>query len=157
MPTIYLYRYSGENERVDKTSLLSDVSTYSGNFRDSVDLHSPVFLIEDTIPASYNYCSITVGTETRYYFARVDNVRTGLSLIHCDIDVLMSFDISAVPVIPARSASANNPYIIDTRQPVETTIQHYNLLFNGDNLDYNNMSMIAGIVGTGGEPDIQGG
>lgn len=156
MPTIYLYRYSGENERVDKLSMLSDVSTYSGNFRDSVDLHSPVFLIEDTVPASYNYCCIAVGTETRYYFARVENVRTGLSLIHCDIDVLMTFDISAVPVIPARSASVNNPYIIDTRQPVETTIQHYNLLFSGDNLDYNNMCMIAGIVGTGGQPDIQG-
>ena len=152
MPNIVLYHNSAENERVNKTPYLTDETPYSGDFRDSVDLHNPVFMINDTIPASYNYCKITVGTETRYYFARVENVRTGLSMIHCTLDALMTFDISAVPVVPARSESAYNDYIIDTAQPAETRVQHYNLLFSGDNLNYNNMTMIAGLVGTGGTP-----
>lgn len=152
MPNITLYHYSGENERVNKTSALSDAASYSGDFRESIDLHNPVFMVNDSIPASYNYCVITVGTETRYYFARVENVRTGLSLVHCDLDVLMSFDVSNVPVIPYRSASAYNRYIIDSSQPVDVRTEHFNLLFSGDNLDYNNMTLIAGIVGSGGTP-----
>ena len=152
MPNITLYHYSGENERVNKIPFLSDDSPYSGDFRESIDLHNPVFMINDTVPASYNYCAITVGTETRYYFARVENVRTGLSLVHCDLDVLMTFDVSNVPVIPYRSASAYNRYIIDSSQPVDVRTEHFNLLFSGDNLDYNNMTLIAGIVGSGGTP-----
>lgn len=152
MPNITLYHYSGENERVDKSGALSDAANYTGDFRESVDLHNPDFLINDSVPASYNYCAITVGTETRYYFARVENVRTGLSLLHCDLDVLMSFDVSNVPVIPYRSASAYNRYIIDASQPVDVRTEHFNLLFDGANLDYNNMSLVAGIIGTGGTP-----
>lgn len=152
MPNITLYHYSGENERVNKTGALSDAASYSGDFRESVDLHNPVFMVNDTIPASYNYCVITVGSETRYYFTRVENVRTGLSLVHCDLDVLMTFDVSNVPVIPYRSASAYNRYIIDASQPVDVRTEHFNLLFSGDNLDYHNMTLVAGIIGTGGTP-----
>ena len=152
MPNITLYHYSGENERVNKTGALSDAASYSGDFRESIDLHNPVFMVNDSIPASYNYCVITVGSETRYYFARVENVRTGLSLVHCVLDVLMSFDVSNVPVIPYRSASAYNRYIIDASQPVDVRTEHFNLLFSGDNLDYNNMTLVAGIIGTGGTP-----
>lgn len=152
MPDITLYHNSAENERVNKIPYLTGETTYSGDFRDSIDLHNPVFMINDTISASYNYCKITVGTETRYYFARVENVRTGLSMIHCTLDALMTFDLSSVPVVPVRSESAYNDYIIDTAQPAETRVQHYNLLFSGDKLDYSNMTMIAGIVGTGGTP-----
>ena len=152
MPSIIMYQYTGENERANKTPYFVAQSAYSGNFRESVDLHNPVFTIEDTIPANYNYCAITVGEITRYYFARVENVRTGLSLIHCALDVLMTFDLSNVPVVPARSESCYNDYIIDTAQPFETRVQHYNLMFSGDSLDYNNMTIIAGIVGTGGTP-----
>ena len=152
MPNISLYHYSGENTLANKTALLTDETPYSGDFRDSVDLHNPVFMVNDSIPASYNYCKITVGAETRYYFARVENVRTGLSLVHCVLDVLMTFDISGVPVIPYRSASAYNRYIIDSSQPVDVRTEHFNLLFSGDNLDYTNMTLIAGIVGSGGTP-----
>lgn len=152
VPSIVLYHNSSENERVNKIPYLSNESAYSGDFRDSIDLHNPVFSINDTVSATYNYCKITVGGETRYYFARVENIRTGLSMIHCVLDVLMTFELSSVPVVPARSESVYNDYIIDAMQPAETRVQHYNLLFSGDNLDYNNMTMIAGIVGTGGTP-----
>jgi hypothetical protein len=56
-------------------------------------------------------------------------------------------------VIPARTANENNRYITDITQPVEQRTQHYNILFTGGaNLDYDNMTLIAGIVGTGGTP-----
>lgn len=153
MPTITLYKYAGNVKQVDKKSMLTNAALYSGDFRDSVDLHSPDFYINDTIPADFNYCEVTVGAITRYYFARVVNVRTGLSLIRCDLDVLTTFDLSNVPVIPARAETENNRYITDITQPVEQRTQHYNVLFSGGaNLDYSNMTLIAGIVGTGGTP-----
>lgn len=156
MPTITLYKYAGNVKQVDKKSMLTNAIVYSGettNFRDTVDLHSPDFMVNATISADYNYCSITVDGITRYYFARVVNVRTGLSLIHCDLDVLTTFDLSNVPVIPARTANENNRYITDITQPVEQRTQHYNVLFSGGaNLDYSKMTLIAGIVGTGGTP-----
>lgn len=148
---ITLYNYSGENNRVGKT--LSGGSSFTTVvFRDSIDFHNPVFPIESDVSPAYNYAEVEQDGTTRYYFARVENVRRGLSLIHCSLDVLQTFDLSAVPVVPARSENRYNAWLIDTRRPIETTVQHYNVPFSGDNLDYANMSLIAGIVGTGGEP-----
>ena len=156
MPTITLYKYAGNVKQVNKISMLTNSIVYSGehtNFRDTIDLHNPDFMVNATISADYNYCSITVDGTTRYYFARVVNVRTGLSLIRCELDVLTTFDLSNVPVIPARAEMENNRYITDITQPVEQRTQHYNVLFSGGaNLDYSNMTLIAGIVGTGGTP-----
>lgn len=148
---ITLYNYSGENNRVGKT--LESGTTFSTVvFRDSVDFHNPVFPIESNVSPAFNYAEVEQDGATRYYFARVENVRNGLSMIHCVLDVLQSFDLSSVPVVPARSASNQNHFLIDTSRPFETTVQHYNLRFSGANLDFANMSLIAGIVGTGGEP-----
>lgn len=150
---ITLYNYTGESNRVSKNlsgGITYDVPVYS----DTIDFHDPEFLIESTISAAYNYCEIEEAGLTRYYFARIENVREGLSRIICTLDPLMTFDVGSVPIIPARVSAAgkNNPYIIDPRQPVETTTEHYNILFNGANFDYNNMTLVAGIVGTGGTP-----
>ena len=149
---ITLYNYTGESNRISKT--LSGGSTYSlPVYRDTVDFHDPDFLIEATISAAFNYCEIEQGGVTRYYFARVENVREGLSRIVCTLDPLMTFDVSSVPVIPARSSSHRNSFLIDTSRPVEVTVQHYNVPFSGgSNLDYNNLTMVAGIVGSGGDP-----
>lgn len=149
---ITLYNYTGENTRVNKTLSGGLSFTETVIYRDSMDFHNPVFNLESNISPDYNYCEIEQDGITRYYFCRVENTRRGLSTIYCDLDVLMTFNVQDVPCIPARSESANNAYLIDTAQPVETVVEHYNVPFNGDNLDYTNMSLIAGIVGTGGEP-----
>ena len=148
---ITLYNYSGESNKVGKT-LSGGTPITNVIFRESVDFHNPVIQVESNLSPALNYAEIEQDGTTRYYFARVENVRRGLSIIHCELDVLQTFDLSAVPVVPARSYSNQNAWLIDTRRPVETTVQHYNVLFNGDNLDYNNMTLIAGIVGTGGTP-----
>ena len=152
MPTVETYTYTGENNRVVKTDFLTLIGTYTGNFRDSIDLHNPVFTVEATVSPEVNYCKITVDSVTYCYFCSVENVRTGLSVLHCSRDVLTVPGLLDVNIVPARSASRYNAWLIDTRRPVETTVQHYNLLFNGSGFDYSNMSLIAGIVGTGGEP-----
>ncbi len=127
MPSILLYNISDDPKVLDKT--LSGGVSYSGDFRDSIDLHDPVFTVEDTVGAEYNYCSITIEHEapdpgiTRYYFVRVENVRTGLSLLHCRLDPLMTFNaaIKAAKVCCIRSAvmAKQTPYIVDPRAPVE--------------------------------------
>lgn len=149
---ITLYNYTGENTRVNKTLSNGLLFQETVLYRDSMDFHNPIFNLESNISPDYNYCEIEQDGITRYYFCRVENIRRGLSTIYCDLDVLMTFNVEDVPCIPARSESVNNAYLIDTAQPVETVVEHYNVPFNGDNLDYTNMSLIAGIVGTGGEP-----
>lgn len=103
----------------------------------------------DTTRFVSNYAKI----DNKYYFITDREILNGgmIKFTLC-VDVLMTYGVSAIPVIPVRTSSVNNPYIIDPQQPVETTEEHYNLLFSGANLDYNNMCLIAGIVGTGGEP-----
>ena len=154
--SITIYNYVGEPNKLDKTTSLGTalLTISSPTYRDSIDFHNPVFTFESTatLAPNMNYCKIVYGTITRYYFCRVVNTRRGMLTFYCYPDVLTTFAsaIKNVPIIPARSAVKNNPYLIDTRQPVETSVQHYNLLFDGDNFDYNNMSLVAGIVGTGG-------
>lgn len=148
---ITLYNYTGESNRVDKT-LSGGLEYKLPVYRDTLDLHDPDFLIEQTIEASYNYCEIEEAGVTRYYFCRIENVREGLSRVSCTLDPLMTFDVKSVPVIPARSSSHRNSFLIDTSRPIEVTVQHYNVPFSGDNLDYANMCLIAGIVGSGGDP-----
>ena len=156
--SITLYNYVGEPNKLDKTADLGTavLTISSPTYRDSFDIHNPVFNFETTsanIP-NVNYAKIVYGNFTRYYFCRGVNTRRGLVTFYCFPDVLTTFAaaIRGVPIIPARCADNdnNNPFLIDSRQPVETTVQHYNIPFNGDNFDYDNMSLIAGIVGTGG-------
>lgn len=96
-----------------------------------------------------NYAKI----DNKYYFITDREILNGgMIRFTLRVDVLMTYGVNAIPIIPIRTSTVNNPYIIDPRQPVEATEEHYNLLFSGANLDYNNMCLIAGIVGTGGEP-----
>lgn len=156
MPTIDFYNYAGENNVLDKSSMLGTSTQYTGDFRDAIDLHNPVFTVNDTLSADFNYCSITADT-TRYYFCTVENVRTGLTVVRCNLDVLMTYKsaISNCAVTPLRSGdmTTNNGYIYDGSIPFEQTMQHFNVPFTGGTgFDYGSMSMIAGIVGTNGDP-----
>lgn len=152
--TITLYKYGGNRKKVQKnlgegTSIVGTIT-----FRDTAELHSPYFTVGANLSADYNYCSISgVDETTRYYFCTVSNIRTGLSGVDCTIDVLKTYNVLDVPVVPARSSSRYNSYLIDGRYPIETTIQHYNVPFEGGAiLDYNNLTLVAGIVGSGGTP-----
>lgn len=124
MPNIYLYNVSDDPKVLDKT--LGTGILYSGDFREAIDLHVPDFRIEDTVNADYNYCSITIPheapdpDEVRYYFVEVENVRTGLSILHCTLDHLMTFNaaIKAAKVWCRRSAVLQSRYMYDSKAPI---------------------------------------
>lgn len=124
--TVTLYNTADDRRILTKT--LTGGSTYSGNIPGPIDLHNPVIDIEDTIPANMNYCSINVpiddapaNDQIRYYFCRVENVRTGLSRLYCDIDVLQTFNSSIKRCIVCckRTYTAQTPYINDSLAPIE--------------------------------------
>ena len=140
-----------DNRVVNKTVTWTSI-TGSISFRDIAELHNPVFTITGVSESSeFNYCRIRgIDGLDRYYFAEVVNVRTGVAQVICRMDVLMTYKqwLKNILVIPERSESNQNHYIIDSARMFETTVQHYNIMFNGANLDYTKMSLIAGIVGT---------
>lgn len=156
---VTLYTYTGDDRVVNK-SLGTGTEYNDCTFRDSAELHSPVFTVQADVPASVNYCSITDHNgKTRYYYATVINLRTGLSVLTCRVDVLMTYkqELYELSVIPLRSASDNgyNAYIADGAQPIE--VAKYNEIMNPVGydaslpdacLDYANMSLIAAVIGT---------
>ena len=120
---VYLYNMLQEPERIQKT--LPTVSPIEGTIRDpgSVDVLEPVILIGQNVDPSCNYCYIDLFD--RYYNMKPVSVRTGLTELHCSVDVLMSYssDILALPAIAARTQVSNDQYssyLIDTQQRIYT-------------------------------------
>ena len=156
---VRLYISNLDNREVNKgTKLASAGASYIDYtdivFRDEIDFHEPVFTISADVSANYNYCSIEGADGVRrYYYAEVINVRTGLTVVRCSLDVLSNINTANVQVVVDRSSDVVNPYLVDGSRPVEVRVQHYNVPFKGGAfLDYDNMTLVAGIVGTGGNP-----
>lgn len=84
---IILYFNSSEKNKLNKE--LTNHIELTGNFRESVDIIKPIFLIDGDVPTS-NYCYIPL--LGRYYFIdSIKVIRTGLVELSCSVDVLMSF------------------------------------------------------------------
>ena len=113
--TIELYNYSGENNVVDKSGLLSDSVAKTGTLRGECNVLNPVVFAEGT-PDSRNYMYIP--DFGRYYFITEQTaVRTGVYRITGRVDVLHTYrtEIKACPAIASRSAKPNcqNAYLPD--------------------------------------------
>ena len=108
--SISLYNTADEPNRIKKN--LPTVTPVSGTIRDpgSVDVLNPVILIAGTVDPACNYCYIDVFD--RYYFVRSVSVRSGLTELHCNVDVLMSYqaDILSLHAIADRSQTSNDQY-----------------------------------------------
>lgn len=124
--TVTLYNTADDKRILTKT--LTGGLQYTGNIRGTIDLHNPVIDIEATITADINYCSVVVPiddipdhNQTRYYFCTVENIRTGLSRIYCELDVLQTFnaDIKNCVVCCKRTYVSQTPYINDSLAPIE--------------------------------------
>lgn len=121
---ITLYNYNGQNNVIGKTlesGLTFPVSAESILYRSAIDFNFPVVILESNISPAYNYMEIEQDGVTRYYFARVENTRAGLSTITGMKDVLQTFDLSNVTVIVRRTANMNYQcqYIVDDKAPIE--------------------------------------
>lgn len=114
MATIKLYNYTGEPNRLNKISLLSNEITLTGSARESLDKMSASVLIESPTMITSNY--IYIFEFERYYFIESITIeRNNLYRISCKTDVLMShrLDISECGGIVARNENLYNTQIID--------------------------------------------
>lgn len=109
---------TNNSENITITKDVTDLVTLQGTLRDATSITDPEFLINadwDDISAC-NY--ITVDAFNRSYFVTgITNIRTGLVMLTCHVDVLSSFadEIKANKGIVRRSESKDvyNLYLND--------------------------------------------
>lgn len=112
--TIKLYKYSGETNRLDKTSRLSNETVFTGSARESIDkMHVSVLLQVANIP-ELNYAYIQ--EFNRYYF--IDSItmeKNNMCRVDMSTDVLMSHktDIKSCAGIVSRNENLFNSRLID--------------------------------------------
>lgn len=91
MFTIKLYKFSGENELVDKSRFLSDEISFSGVLKEETNIMSPSIVIEATNLIGYNYAYIS--EFGRYYYINsIDSVSNKLWRINLKCDVLYTYN-----------------------------------------------------------------
>ena len=112
---IVLYNNGSPKNQIRKN--LTSVATLTGTFRDSVDIHNPVFRIERTNPIGFNYVYISDFGRC-YYVTEVNAIRKDIMEVHCKCDPLNSF----------ASQILANKAIIDKQQ------NNYNLYLNDDSI-----------------------
>lgn len=111
---IYLCKNSSPANQINKSVTL--VSSLSGDFRDSVNVMTPVVRIERSSPIGFNY--LYIGEFERWYFVnKVEVVRTGILDLYLSEDVLESFstEIKKNKAIISNNANAYNVYLNDNQ------------------------------------------
>lgn len=113
---VKLYTYTGEPNRLQKSSLLTAELDLTGTARSEIDISNPEIMIESSATLrSYNYMYIP--EFNRYYFITKSLYRNGIWNITGHVDVLMSFDsqIATCSGIVARNESLYDTFLIDDR------------------------------------------
>ena len=153
--SVTLYNCADDNRTVHKT--LSGGTPYEDCiFKESTELHQPIFTVSETLSADFNYCSISgVDGRTRYYFAEVINLRTNLSVVRCDLDVLMTYGaeienltgILKRATIGTRDDTVGNSYLYDGLQPKQVNCEYSSEVIGS--FDFiNNGCLVVGIIGS---------
>lgn len=96
------------------TKNTTDLGTITGNLRDGCSMLRPRFEIaQATVPSGVNY--IYIPDFGRYYYARVNNIRSGLWEIEAEVDPLMSWatQLRQCSGIVSRSETNYNTYLDD--------------------------------------------
>lgn len=112
--TIKLYKYTGENNRLDKTSRLSNEVTYTGTARESIDKMQVSVLLQVSGLPNVNYAYIQ--EFGRYYYINsITMERNNMCRLDMSTDVLMSHKtaIKNCSGIVARNENLYNTQIID--------------------------------------------
>lgn len=107
---IYFYSCSSEKERLVKS--LENETMFEGNFRNEVNVISPVLQIATDSMDLYtvlNYAYIP--DLNRYYFIdRVESFRTGVITVYLSIDVLYTYADAIKELQAIVTNDTNNPY-----------------------------------------------
>lgn len=140
---IDLLTYSGEKNRIDKSSFLTNRFTVQGTFRNNSSIYEPTVIVSRAnLPQSqYNYMFIQ--DFGRYYF--IDDIiltNTRLSEIHGKVDVLYTYatDILQSNCIIDKAEQLqyanlhfdDGDFKLDSRQFVTATSFDYGLTDNGE-------------------------
>lgn len=113
--TVKFYTISDDNKVVSKT--LGTATEYECTIKETTDVTAPVLRIQTTSNLSgFNYCYIE--RYGRYYYVdRIETTPTGLWMLHCRCDVLMSYktQIRALTGTLERSENTFNAYLNDNQ------------------------------------------
>lgn len=113
---VKLYTYTGEPNRLQKSSLMTAEMDLTGTVRSEIDISNPEIMIESGATLrSHNYMYIP--EFNRYYFITKSIYRNGIWNITGHVDVLMSFNaaISTCSGIVARNEKLYDTFLIDDR------------------------------------------
>ena len=90
MFNIIFYNMTGEKTLLDKTKVLKNATTISGDLKTPSSMITPSILIEKQAVPTWNYCYIS--SFNRYYFIReITSVNNRLWQIDMTVDVLMTY------------------------------------------------------------------
>ena len=161
--SVTLYNINEDNRKIQKTLTGAVAVTGTIAFRDTAELHSPVFTVGQELSADLNYCAISGADDRanpRYYFAEVINARQGLAVVRCRLDVLMtySYDIlNKVKGLAARTEETNsgepitNPFVPDKVRPRQVTAEYTSAVIHdfkyADSQGNPTGSLIMGVIG----------
>ena len=114
-----LYHNNAEQNRLDKTNFLENVSTLNGYLRDKTSITNPSIIIEMNDFPTFNY--VYLPKFNRYYYVtNIISIATNLWQIDMHVDVLMSYKdkILLQSAIIERNEYEWDPYLIDSSLPV---------------------------------------
>lgn len=114
-----LYHNNAEQNRLDKTNFLENVSTLNGYLRDKTSITNPSIIIEMSEFPTFNY--VYLPKFNRYYYVtNILSIATNLWQIDMHVDVLMSYKdkILLQSAIIERNEYEWDPYLIDSSLPV---------------------------------------
>lgn len=113
--TITLYNCTAENERLNKSSYLSNSTSFTFEFKDQSSIMNPSVLIgTDSNLSGFNYAYID--TFGRYYYiAEIVVMRADLYLLKLHADVLMTYkdQIRSCSAVCKRQENISNMYLDD--------------------------------------------
>lgn len=115
--TVNLYSTSDDPRKINKT--LTTIATgITCKPSQPFSILNPRIILNNA--SGYVSCNYVYIPEfSRYYFAEI-NMLTGIEIeLVCSVDVLMSYDLSDVPILATRSESAGVNYFPDKQLPVD--------------------------------------
>lgn len=115
-----LYHNNAEQNRLDKTNFLENVSTLNGYLRDKTSITNPSIIIEMNDFPTFNY--VYLPKFNRYYYVtNIISIATNLWQIDMHVDVLMSYrdEILDTECIIERNQYDYNAFLVDKNLPCE--------------------------------------
>lgn len=138
------YNFNGKYIEVDKTSMLTFIQDYDIRLKDTVNVVSPIILVQSTVLPTFNYCEIS-DLFGFYYVVRLINIRNDLWEMQLHMDVLYTLKdyILDLKCLVSRNEFIFNNKLIDTIRPFTDRITIRRVLQTATLFGHNDCSFIA--------------